>query len=594
MTLQYDLSIASISDHLVRVVLNVPQHDLPRLKLTLPAWIPGSYMIRDFAKSVVTFAARDETGHYIPWSKTDKHTWTVESKGQNVSVEYLVHANDLSVRSAFINDDYAFLNGTSVFLCDEALSHLPSRVSINTDTCPDDWQIHTSLDAKDNHFIAEHYEELIDHPIFIGRCQTREFDTYGVNFTLLFSGNDPIDIDRITRDLIPICEHHLTLFSDKPPVTDYLFMTLISDKGYGGLEHRNSTALLFPRFDLPMPNEGEHKTDTYIDFLSLCSHELFHTWHVKRIKPDVMVKPNLGVETYTDQLWIYEGFTSYYDEVTLARVGLISHEQYCHLLSKTFTRVQQNSGRTRQSISESSFDAWTRFYKQDASATNVIVSYYAKGGIVALGLDLLLRQQSQGRYSLDDVMRILWSEYGQEESGTPWDVIQTVCKQHFAIDVGDYLAKVVYGTQDVPLATLLPVAGLEMTLRQQVGLSDKGGRISDTSPKNGFGATVGNHAKGLIINVVRENTPASNAGLMIRDIIIAVNGYEVTEAILQRFLNSQTETLSLLILREGRVLTLNLTIQNAVNDVCDVGVSDADTCQQWLSSWHQERRIQTH
>lgn len=586
--LRYSIAVTSIADHLITVKCNIPKHAKPSLSLTLPAWIPGSYMIRDFAKSIIEFSATSEQGEPVNWRKTDKQTWEVETSGQAIEVCYLVHANDLSVRSAFINDQYAFLNGTSVFLCDPSLKSLNCEVIFERQSIPTQWSIHTSLGDEERGYVAKNYEELIDHPIFIGVCQTEKFMVSGVDFTLLFSGNDPIDISRIAKDLVPICEHHLRMFKDTPPISDYLFMTLLSDKGYGGLEHRNSTALLFPRFDLPLLNEGANKTDSYIDFLSLCSHELFHTWHVKRIKPDVMVTPDLSKETYTDQLWIYEGFTSYYDEVTLARVGLIDPQQYCQLLSKTFTRVQQNKGRKRQTISESSFDAWSRFYKQDASATNVIVSYYAKGGIVALGLDLLLRNASEGTYDLDDLMRLLWSHYGADESGTPWNVIQTLCLEHFQVDVSRYLSDVVYGTQDVDLQALLPVAGLAIDYRQQQSLNDKGGELNSIMPRNGLGLTVATHVKGLEVKVIREDTAASQAGLMVADVIVAVEDYEVTTSLFERFVHSnQSNPVKLSVLREGRLIVLYLPVLEAAEDVCRVFVKDADICRQWLASWNQ-------
>ena len=303
--------------------------------------------------------------------------------------------------------------------------------------------------------LKKNYDELIDHPIYVGIADTHSFEVDGITFTLLFSGNNNIDYERIANDLTPICKHHLDLFGAPQPINNYLFMTLLADNGFGGLEHKYSTALLYPRFDLPQVGESEKKTDSYITFLSLCSHEFFHTWHVKRIKPSVMVKPDLSQETYTNQLWIYEGFTSFYDDVTLARAGVIEPQKYLDIVAQNVSRLLQNAGRFKQSAAESSFDAWTKFYKQDASATNNIVSYYTKGGIIALGLDLLLRKQSNEQVNLDTLMQLLWKHYGVDEKGTPDDVIQNLCTTHFGIDVSEYLNRVVYGTDDVELASLV-------------------------------------------------------------------------------------------------------------------------------------------
>ena len=233
--------------------------------------------------------------------------------------------------------------------------------------------------------VEKNYDELIDHPIYVGIADTHSFEVDGITFTLLFSGNNNIDYERIANDLTPICKHHLDLFGAPQPINNYLFMTLLADNGFGGLEHKYSTALLYPRFDLPHVGEREKKTDSYITFLSLCSHEFFHTWHVKRIKPSVMVKPDLSQETYTNQLWIYEGFTSFYDDVTLARAGVIEPQKYLDIVAQNVSRLLQNAGRFKQSAAESSFDAWTKFYKQDASATNNIVSYYTREALSPLG-----------------------------------------------------------------------------------------------------------------------------------------------------------------------------------------------------------------
>lgn len=584
--LNYHLAVHSWEKHLFRVTMRIPAHAHPTLTLSLPAWIPGSYMIRDFARQIIRLDARGENDEPIPVHKRDKQTWEVASDGQPVTVSYDVFAFDLSVRSAYINDEYAFCNGTSVFLNVTQGESLGCELTI---AAPEDSNKHvyTSMTAVKPHTLtyrAASYEELIDHPIFIGYCTTHQFDVNGVTFTLLFSGDTPLALDRIAGDLAPVCQHHMTLFGDPQPVTDYLFMTLLSDKGFGGLEHHNSTALMFPRSDLPVPGDPDDKTDSYINFLSLCSHEFFHTWNVKRIKPEVMVNPDLGQEVYTPQLWIYEGFTSFYDDLTLARSGVVAPQKYLDILSQHLTRVTQNAGRHKQSTAESSFDAWSRFYKQDANSPNHIVSYYTKGGIVAFGLDLLLRNRSNGEASLDTLMQLLWREYGQDMRGTPDDVIESLCKKAFDIDVSDYLNRVAYGIEDVPLTRWLEAIGIALHYREKTSPEDKGGlKPQATGQVHQLGAVIKNAEMGVTVLQVTEDLAAEQAGLQINDVIVAANGLIVNDRQLQRMLDAASQSrLTLTVVRDGRLITRNLPVLAARKDVCYFTIENADRLARWL------------
>jgi predicted metalloprotease with PDZ domain len=588
-TLDYTLRITDWRKHQFTVSLSIPEHDLTKLTLTMPSWIPGSYMVRDFARNVITLNAQQaDTNSPLSVIKNDKQTWEVVTEGNPTTVNYTVYANDLSVRSAFINHEYAFINGTCAFLCIEEFEHANYQLAIGKPSMP--WKLNTTLPFKrenDNNwmFNAVKYEELIDHPIYIGIADVCSFDVDGVSFDLLFSGRNNIDLERIANDLKPICKHHMRLFGEPQPINKYLFMTLLAATGFGGLEHRASTALLFPRFDLPMVGDDTSvKSESYITFLSLCSHELFHTWHVKRIKPQVLVSPSLASETYTNQLWIYEGFTSFYDDVTLARVGLITPQQYADIIAKTMTRLLQNEGRLKQSVAESSFDAWTKFYKQDASAANNIVSYYAKGGIIALGLDLLLRRQSNNAVNLDDLMVLLWEHYGRALKGTPDDVIQTLCMAHFQIDVSDYLNKVVYGTQDVSLMDDLPSIGLSMHTRAKINADDKGGTTSAKVVKKQLGATLKPVSQGLSVVQVFEGLAAMNAGILLNDVIVAVNDYVVDQKLLQRLLDTAQEAaVDVTLIRDGKLLTVKLPVTEAREDACFFAVEDLSAFETWLS-----------
>ena len=560
--LRYTLTISNWRAHQFTVALQIPEHSGSSIELSLPSWIPGSYMVRDFAKSIIELTANTSEGHStenvgdrsvysLSVTKLDKQTWRVDTDGKPCTVVYSVYANDLSIRSAFMNDQYAFINGTSAFLNVSGFENVPCEVDIelnDSDSATSNWKAYTSMPSRCEstspsrwHFVEKNYDELIDHPIYVGIADTHSFEVDGIRFTLLFSGNNNIDYERIADDLTPICKHHLDLFGAPQPINNYLFMTLLADNGFGGLEHKYSTALLYPRFDLPQVGESEKKTDSYITFLSLCSHEFFHTWHVKRIKPSVMVKPDLSQETYTNQLWI------------------------------------------KQSAAESSFDAWTKFYKQDASATNNIVSYYTKGGIIALGLDLLLRKQSNEQVNLDTLMQLLWKHYGVDEKGTPDDVIQNLCTTHFGIDVSEYLNRVVYGTDDVELASLVSEMGVNYAVRARVSGEDKGGASSLPAIKNQLGATLKPATFGLTVMQVFEGLAAMKAGILLNDVIIGLDGHIVNAQKLQRLLdNAQTSQVELTLIRDGRLLTLPLEVTEARKEMAYFEITDEEKLNQWL------------
>lgn len=583
----YILSVSSISQHLFSVSLTIPPLEDRELTLSLPSWIPGSYMVRDFARNIVAINAHTDKGYSLELTPIDKQSWKVNTQGNAVIVEYSVYANDLSVRSAFINDQYAFCNGTSVFLSVNNYEALRCTLDISNANVPKNWQIETSMPVlnKPNVFQCENYAELIDHPVFIGECTGADFLVDGVNFRIIFSGSINYNLPGICADLEKVCRHHLELFDQPAPIKDYLFMTLIANSGYGGLEHRNSTALLYPRYELPLYGEKIKLDEGYVNFISLCSHELFHTWHVKRIKPRIMVNPDLSKEAYTDQLWIYEGFTSYYDDVTLARTGVIPVEQYLKIVAQNLTRLARNVGRFKQSIAESSFYAWTKFYKQDASALNNIVSYYNKGGIVALGLDILLREKTQNAHNLDDLMRLLWQQYGQTRpQGTPSDVIQQLCEQHFNLDVSDYLNAVVYGTQDVELGPLLKSIGVNLSYQAPNRLNEKGAEEHNDALRYDFGATVKKAADlGLTITTVQEHSAACHAQLLVNDRLIAINSYIATVALLERLLKvAQKSSLALTVVRDGRLIELTLPLRDAESSSCRLSVDNLTSVNLWL------------
>lgn len=588
--IRYQVSVGSLHAQLLDIKLQIPSPDLQGQILSLPAWIPGSYMIRDFAKNIVEISAHNSNKQPLKIRKLDKQRWQVEACDGPIELSYSVYANDLSVRSAFVCDEYVFFNGTSVFMqvegqesqCHEVHLIRPEK-SIDTK-----WRVATTMQEVGNplyefgQFRAQDYGELVDHPVLIGDFDLLTFHESGVDFELLLAGGHRTDLKRIEKDLRKICAHHISLFGYPAPVKRYLFQTMLSKNGYGGLEHRSSTALLFSRDDLPAVGE-QSISEGYQNFLSLCSHELFHTWHVKRIKPIELHNAKLDQEVYTEQLWIYEGFTSFYDDISLLKAGLVSSEQYLRVLGENLTRFARNSGKSKQTITESSFYAWTKFYQQDASAINNIVSYYLKGGIIAMCLDLLIRQQSEHRLSMDDVMRALWTDYGQTQLPTPPDCIHHILKD-IQIDLTDFLHAALQTTEDLPIEELLNSAGIKVNYRSRTEPSDKGGKASPNESEIHFGAMVAAMDTGVKITQIMDNSPARQAGLMLGDQLITVNGWQVCAKSIQTVLDElrDSDVFDLHLLRDGKLKVLSMPKMQKVKDTVYLEVIDESKLQQWI------------
>ncbi|MBP9118509.1 MAG: M61 family metallopeptidase, partial [Methyloversatilis sp.] len=459
--------------HLFEVEIDIAKPAAEGQRLSLPAWIPGSYMIREFARHIVRIEARDGI-KAVPLVKLDKHTWQAAPCEGVLRVRYEVYAWDLSVRAAHLDTTHGFFNGSSVFLRVHGCEHTPCEVDIRPPAgrAYKEWRIATTLPeaggrngAKRHGFglyRAAKYDELIDHPVEMGGFALHEFKACGVPHEVAITGHHDIDAARLCEDLRRICEWQIRLFGEPAPFERYVFLVMAVGDGYGGLEHRSSTALLCSRNDLPAPGASE-MSDAYRGFLGLCSHEYFHAWNIKRIKPAAFEPYDLTRENYTRLLWAFEGVTSYYDDLALVRSGVITQDDYLKLLAKTVTQVMRGGGRFKQSLADSSFDAWIKYYRQDENAPNAIVSYYAKGALVALALDLTLRSKTRGAVSLDDVMRRLWLDHGQTGVGVPEDGVRRVAEAVSGLKLKKFFSEATEGTDDLPLDDLLRAVGIDLS-----------------------------------------------------------------------------------------------------------------------------------
>ncbi|MBA3979252.1 MAG: peptidase M61 [Alcanivorax sp.] len=517
--------------HLFAVEVTVPEPTPEGQAFTLPAWIPGSYMIRDFARHIVSFDAQ-AGGQSVGWSKLDKQTWQLMPVDGPVTVRIEVYAWDLSVRGAHLDTTHGYFNGSCVFLAAMGHEDAPCEVEIEPPAHPGctGWRLATGMPRVSGEslgfgrFRAENYDALIDYPVEMGLFEHATFEACGVPHEVVISGRHFTDLARLCRDLVPICEAHIRLFGEPAPMDRYVFMTLVTGDGYGGLEHRNSTSLMCARQDLPRRTDApDSLRDGYRTYLGLCSHEYFHTWNIKRIKPEAFTPFDLRQEVHTELLWAFEGITSYYDDLALVRTGLITPQAYLELVAQTLTRVQRGSGTQRQTVTESSFDAWTRFYKQDENAPNAIVSYYAKGALVALALDLTLRDLTGEEKSLDDLMRLLWQRYGKLDKGVPERGIQALAEELAGQSLADFFDLALYSTEPLPLESLLARRGVQLSWRPPAGHSDNGGKPAATAPV-WLGVRVAEDPLGARIQVAHDQGAAMAAGLSAGDVIVALDG----------------------------------------------------------------------
>lgn len=541
--IHYRIDASRREAHLFHVTLVVEQPSADQV-LSLPVWIPGSYLVREFSRHLSALRAV-QGGRSVVLDQLDKTSWRARcDAGEPLQVECLVYAFDTSVRAAFLDAHRGFINNTSLCLRVEGHEVEPHRLTLHGLAA--DWQVATAMRAvgakagtDDPHvaqlsnlangeppiFEASSYDELVDHPIELGRFWRGRFEAHGVPHDYVVAGALPdFDGTRLLADAKRICEAQIAFWhpatsptavgpaagASPPPFERYVFLHNLVEEGRGGLEHRASTALISPRRDMPSIGKAE-TSEGYGNLLGLISHEYFHTWNVKRLRPAEFARYDYRQENYTELLWFFEGFTSYYDDLFLVRTRLIDPVRYLRLLARTVTGVAGVPGRQVQSVAQSSFDSWVKYYRADENTPNATISYYTKGSLVALAFDLSLR--SEGRGTLDEVMRRLW----RTSSGGPIDESQIAAAlaevggRSFAGELRDW----VHGTDELPLPGLLENAGIDWstespTLAQRLGL-----RVSESA------------LTGVKITHVLRGGAAEGAGLSVGDELIAVDGWRV-------------------------------------------------------------------
>ena len=552
--------------------------------LKLPNWVPGSYLIRDFSRHIITISAECD-GQPAALSQTAKNIWQTSPKSGHWVIRYIVYAFDLSVRGSFLDTNRGFFDGSCLFFSIEG--RLKDTHSLSFNDLPKEWRIATSMPTTgSNTFQTASYHDLIDHPVELGNIEFLDFEAGGIPHRIALSGHYPdFDRDRLVSDIRTICETELAMFPSPAPFTHYLFLLHVGDNIYGGLEHISSTALLADRHSLP-PHGMTDANDAYAQLLGLFSHEYFHAWNVKSIKPAAFAPYDLDRENYTEQLWAFEGITSYYDDLFLARSRTIAPEAYLRLLAQSITRVQQTKGRLKQSLAESSFTAWNKFYKQDENSPNAIVSYYQKGALAALCLDLAIRSKSSGRHTLDSVMQQHYRDWLETRQGIPEKQWQARCQAFTGLDLEDFFQTTLYTTADLPLAELLATIGIGLQWQAQPR-SHGGAFLSEPptetpAPASDFGARFKQNSDHATLTHVFNGGSAENAALSPQDKIIAIDGYACTDLAAQWAQLPIGATARLHYFRTGILYVADITVQAAEADTAVLYITDRELFENWL------------
>jgi predicted metalloprotease with PDZ domain len=546
--IQYTVWPADLHAHRYQVKLQIAKPDPEGQVLQMPAWIPGSYLIRDFSKQIESIEAYSVgSKKKLSLERINNDQWRLPKASGPVEILSTIYAYDPSVRAAYLDTERAFFNASSLCLEVKGQENLACSLAIAPPEggFTDHWSVQTGLRAAKTDargfgfYLAQNYDDLLDHPVAIGEFQIIRWISNGVPHSMSIQGCiNPVDAKRLTQDLQAICSSTINLFEPKTkqaPFRSYLFLVNAVLNGYGGLEHRNSTALLCRRDQIPQQDMLLDET-AYREFLGLCSHEYLHAWLVKRIQPKAFQPFELSKRNHTRLLWLFEGFTSYYDDLQLLRSKRIDLKTYLDLVSTNWNGILRGPGRNKQSLADSSFDAWTKYYQADENTPNAVVSYYGKGALLALGLDLQIRTFSKNKSSLDDLMRLIWKRHGVTLDGIAEDglddLMHALLGSGFSKIWSDMKSRYIFGTEDIPIQKWISSKLVSVKQKTQSKLEkiklQLGMRHTDL---NGW----------LKVTHVLDGGAAQLAGLAPGDLLASINGQRVTSGRLDKILSSLTE-----------------------------------------------------
>ena len=580
-TVVHRLSFPLRHNQYVRVRSSIPAPGA-MLELSLPSWTPGSYLIRDYAGDVERFEAFDSAGNPLPVRKTAKNRWSIETQGlPSVDIAYDVWAGELNVSTSWVETDLALINGTGVFMYSQNSRKLPQQLAVEL---PQDWSdVRTSLAAMQQPrvFLAGDYDELVDSPIIAGRLQTREFEVDGQDYALVLSSENPLwDLEKAADDVAAIIAAQQEFWKVNPFNKPYYFINVFRGP-WGGLEHDHSTVMMSSRWQM------RDKQD-YIKWLSLVAHEFFHSWNVRRMRPESLAEYDYDREVHTRELWIAEGLTSYYDSLLLFRSGLIDVSDYFRLLAQDIRNYETMPGNEIRSAELASFDTWIKHYKPDENSINSTVSYYRKGALIGFVADTEIRRATNNRSSLDDVMREMYSRYGPSSAnrnGYPPGAFEALVEEEAGADVRQRVKRLIRTTADPEVDEALAWYGLSLDRDVERSKAE----LNGGTPPLGFGVSWEHDGPLLLIDQVIRGNSGAEAGLLPGDEVVAIDGFRVTPdnyaARLQLF--EPGASVQVTLTRHDRLMQLPVEVQHEVPEsysvVADENLSRRE--KQRMESW---------
>ncbi len=544
-SLTYFVKMTHPSSHLFEVGLQIEHWSDSVLNLKMPVWTPGSYLVREYARHIQDFKAvsKDKQKKLLS-QKVAKNHWEVETKEvDNILITYRVFANELTVRTNHLDDTHGYFNGAALFYFIPGLEQTPITVEIIPPHAT--WKVSTALPkipGKVNQFYAQDFDTLVDSPFEIGNQAIYSFEVLGKPHHYAIWGTGNLQPKKLIEDTKKIIETEANLFGGLP-YDDYLFILHLTQNSFGGLEHKNSCSLIYSRFYF-------RDTDKYNRFLQLVAHEFFHLWNVKRIRPKAIETFDYEQENYTPSLWFSEGTTSYYDMVIPLRTGIYDAKKFLELLSKDITRFLRTPGRKVQPLSESSFDAWIKLYRRDNNSDNSQISYYLKGELVSLLLDLLIRAKYQNQRSLDNVMVQMWEQFGKSEIGFTPHQLQRIIESVADMDLQSFFNLYIDSTEELPFNKYLNPFGLQVKpIMEEENIPYLGIRVQSENNKE-------------IIKLVEKGSPAAVEGIDPEDELLAINGIRVTaEQLNERLKDHQpNEIVSVTVFHQDELKTLSVTL----------------------------------
>lgn len=576
-------------EHVFNIKLVINRPDPNGQILSLPNWIPGSYLLREYARHIITLEAFSgrQNPKKIKIEKLKDNTWKCENSNAPLIVVYTVYAWDLTVEGAYLDQTRAFFNGCALLMMVHGQEMDRQGIKICAPKCPGAqlWQVATTLSRDKTPawsygwYFADSYDELIDHPVMMGNFSILSFSIKKIPHSIVILGNQDGDLDRLTKDIKKICNYHINFFDKKPPFNKYMFLVSVlrGDEG-GGLEHRSSSALMVERHFFPVIGDSNLSQD-YLYLLSLFSHEYFHTWNVKNIKPLSFMPYDLNEKIYTTQLWAFEGMTSYFGDLALVRCKVIPLKKYFELLAQNITKLLRTPGREKQTVADSSFDVWIKYNKPNENSLNSVVNYYIKGHIIGLLLDLALRLKTKGKYTLNHLMQILWLNFGFLKIGVPEGKIENIIAKLGGRTLEKLSFEALYTTKELPIKNILQKFGLQLILHSVLTkqeLLNKGMNVQahqKNSFKQGiFGFSTYTRFSRLYVLDVVVGSAACQAGVSANDEILAIDDLRVDDWSFLKIANRLKvgQVVSLLIARQEVIYPLILTLTVPPCDLAEI------------------------